>query len=161
MFPSVRRLLSENPTLSFASISATGPKGTVTKGDVLAALARPAAAASPAAQARSQSAAAAPAVKHENAVSSFGEAQFTEEAPSGIRKARNIQSIYFLRNFVFFLRQLVHCVYFIVWFGWPCLRHISRRTPPEKPSSNSPAYFHLRLSRGGCSTASSTRRMCM
>ena len=96
LFPSVRRLLLENPAISATSILGTGPKGTVTKGDVLAALAAgPAGPAAGAEQSRAAQAAgpapprpASVPADHKAGSTTFADAQFTEEAPSNIRKAR-------------------------------------------------------------------------
>lgn len=106
VWPSVRRLLVENPGLDISTLSATGPKGTLTKGDVIAALSgggSRAAAAPPAVKASSSTApSAAAAVKPAAAaapakapaqspapLSGFGDATFSEETPTSVRKARS------------------------------------------------------------------------
>ena len=85
MWPSVRRLLAQHPSLA---VVATGPKGMVTKGDVIAALeggSAMAPAAAAAAAAAAPQAAAAQAAAQKPAASPMG---YTEEAPSNVRKAR-------------------------------------------------------------------------
>lgn len=102
VFPSVRRLLAENPGLDIARLVATGPKGTLTKADIIEALANgppkavPAAREAPtaASTATAQKAAAAPAkapAQTPTPPAGFADATFTEETPTNIRKARPLE----------------------------------------------------------------------
>jgi pyruvate/2-oxoglutarate dehydrogenase complex dihydrolipoamide acyltransferase (E2) component len=99
VFPSVRRLLAENPGLDISRLVATGPKGTLTKADIIEALANGPPKAAPVAKEASKAASAALApttavapakapAQSPTPPAGFADATFTEEAPANIRKAR-------------------------------------------------------------------------